>query len=91
MLLVACLVYYSTLKMDVVYSSETLVNFYESTLRHISENGTVCLSLDYCRAFDKLLRLLTTKEGLKEKLCCTKKIEEYFVYFKGQDWEVCTL
>jgi hypothetical protein len=36
--LVSCLVYYSTLKMEKMYSSATLVDFHEPSLCYISEN-----------------------------------------------------
>jgi hypothetical protein len=40
-LLVACLAYFSTLKMDAVYSSEMSVNFYQTTWHHIPEDSTL--------------------------------------------------
>jgi hypothetical protein len=38
-LLVSCLVYSLTVKMEAVYFSEMLVNFYRNTWHHISEDG----------------------------------------------------
>jgi hypothetical protein len=38
----------STLKMEAVYSSETLTNFYRSTRRHTQEGSIVNLSLACC-------------------------------------------
>jgi hypothetical protein len=39
--LVSCLSYSSTLKTEVVFSSETSVHFYRNTRRYISKYGTV--------------------------------------------------
>jgi hypothetical protein len=38
-LLSACLAYFSTLKMETVYSSRTMVNFYQATRHHILEDS----------------------------------------------------
>jgi hypothetical protein len=38
-MLVACLAHSSTLKMEAVYSSEMLVNFYQITWRHFPDGG----------------------------------------------------
>jgi hypothetical protein len=37
-LLVSCTVYFSTLKMEVVFSSETSLDFHHTTLRYIPED-----------------------------------------------------
>jgi hypothetical protein len=39
--LVACLSYSSTMKMETVYSSETLVNLYQTLRRPILEDGNI--------------------------------------------------
>jgi hypothetical protein len=41
LILVSCLAYSSTLKMEVVCSSETLVDFQQTTLRYIPEDCTI--------------------------------------------------
>jgi hypothetical protein len=79
-LLVACLAYYSNLKMEAMYTSETSVNFNETILRHIAENGTVCLFVAYYMKSNKLMRLRTAKLRSARKITLHKKIEERFVY-----------
>jgi hypothetical protein len=41
LLATGCLAYSSTLKMEALRSSETWVNFYQTTRRHMSKNGTL--------------------------------------------------
>jgi hypothetical protein len=41
LLLIACLAYCSTLKMESVFSSETSLNFYRTTRRHVPWDGTL--------------------------------------------------
>jgi hypothetical protein len=38
---VSCLAYSSTLKMEAMFSSETLVDFHRTERRHVSENSTI--------------------------------------------------
>jgi hypothetical protein len=49
--LVSCLAYSSTLKTESISSSETVVDFQQTTQRYIPEDRTLRLSVNLCRGF----------------------------------------
>jgi hypothetical protein len=44
----------STMKMEIVHSSETSIDFYQTTRRHISEDGTIELIVDEIHLYEFL-------------------------------------